>query len=85
MLFSYSCAFPCFYEVETAEENVPANDAAVFYLGSPLWLLAGRGGSQGGGGDGWQQGLPGRLLARWHTTLISNDLPPIGAEARPSR
>ena len=64
------------------EENVPANDAAVFYLGSPP--LA--------GGSRWEPGGRVRIaggaregVARWHRTLISNDLPPIGAEARPSR
>ena len=68
------------------EENVSANDAAVFYLGSPL-LAGGSAGWEPGGGGEWHQGLPGRRwwVARWHRTLISNDLPPIGAEARPSR
>ena len=41
-MFSFSCAD----WMTTPEENVPANDAAVFYLGSPL--LA--------GGSGWESG-----------------------------
>ena len=62
------------------EENVPANDAAVFYLGSPLWLASGGPGGRVRIAGGAREGV-----ARWHRTLISNDLPPIGAEARPSR